>query len=65
MNYVKIGNLRISPDAIVGYMPLYNEGRRAGITLILKQGKTSDFLRITMEENQVEEALKMLDEIKL
>lgn len=63
--FVKIGALRISPDYIAGYMPIYTEGQRTGMTIYLKDGKTTDFVRVSVDESEIDEVLQNLDKMKL
>lgn len=60
---IRIGNVRINPDIITAYMPLWTEGHITGIALYIEN--RTDNIRAAVEHAEAEALLQRLDDIKI
>jgi hypothetical protein len=56
---IRIGNVRIDPQIITAYMPLWTEGRITGVALYTEN--RTDAIRIALDAAEALEALEQLD----
>lgn len=56
---IRIGNVRIDPQIITAYMPLWTEGRMTGVALYTEN--RTDAIRIALDAAEALEALERLD----